>query len=389
MRFVPKIAERWLREFSFQPEVLPWVPFTSRTFGPPRRQSIVSEYFSRHLGKCSEVYPARPSPRSAPVFLNEFDPEHLRHLRDTIPPAYVFSLPRSRLLGSAGWIVGEHDTLLVESSFWREADFPQPFRTHFILRRKRALPVRWLPGRTLSLASDFAIGGFGHFIHDSLPRLHLIEKAGHRLRDFDWVYLPRIDTPSTRSLIAALDIPEERILQHDPRSDLETEDLVATTFPGTPGHMPSYVPEFLRTRFGPGSGGKQRRIFLSREGFRRDLANRIDVERLLLERDFEICRPHRDDAVQACSEAAVIAGLEGANLMNMLFAAPATRILMFLPQTRQNLPYAFTAAAAAGHELFVQSCPSADPTPEDEGLSPVLADLNVLAAGLDQILAAR
>ncbi|MCX6954211.1 MAG: glycosyltransferase family 61 protein [Verrucomicrobia bacterium] len=219
--------------------------------------------------------------------------------------------------------------------------------------------------------------------------MHLVEKAGHRLRDFDWLYLPRLDSPSTRELVTALGFPRDRIVQHDPRYDLETDELVATTYPGTPGNLPAYTPDFLRERFAPPSVGARRKIFLSREGARRDLANRPEIERLLLARGFEICRPQTDHAVRACAAADVIVSQEGANLMNTLFAPPGTRVLLLLPDTGNNLPYALTLAATAGHRLFIQSCPLVDRTPGHENSSPVRPDLTVFASGLDQLLAAR
>jgi capsular polysaccharide biosynthesis protein len=376
-----------LRSTPVPPALLRWLPSSSQRFGPPRRRATLPEYFSRHAGSLVEVYPAAPLDPPKPVFVNAIDPAYFRDLRPSLPAAYVFSLRGARLLGSAGWVVGEDDTLLVEASFWREPDFPHPFRRHFILLRKRARPVRRLPGRTLSLASDFAIGGFGHFLHDSLPRLHLVEKAGYRLADFDWLYLPRIDTPTTRRLVAMLDFPAERILQHDPASDLAPDELVATSYPGTPGNFPAYTPRFLRERFGPRSPSPSRKLFLSREGFRRDLVNRSQLEHHLRDRGFEICRPHEIDAIPACGEAAVIVTQEGANHMNALFAAPGTRVLLLLSERCYTLPYAFTLSAAAGHSLWVQSCALIDPSPGGEDASPVVADEEVFVRTLDQMLA--
>lgn len=376
-----------LRSFSFPPALLPWLPLSSRIFGPPRRRAGIAEYFSHHPGKFTEVYPATPNIQVQPVLINKIAPAYFKDLRPTLPAAYVFSMQRAHLLGSAGWIVGAQDTLLVEASFWREPDFPHRFDTHFILSRKKARPLRQLKGRTLSLASDFSIGGFGHFLHDGLARLHLVEKAGYTLQDFDWIYLPHIDTPSTRSLISKLEFPPDRILQHDPKWDLETEELVATSYPGTAGNLPPYTPSFLRTRFAQNAAPANRKVFLSRKGFRRDLVNREDIEQLLLAHGFEICEPSRDDAVRACAEASIVVAQEGANFVNTLFTPPGARVLMLLPESGNTLPYGFTIAAAAGHKLWVQSCPLEDTTPGHEGISPVFADLGLFASALDEILA--
>ncbi len=351
MRSLPPIVGTCLRSLSCPPALLPFLPGTSRNFGPPRRRATLLDYFSRYPGELRQIEPATPAPPVA-------DCTHLRpylarmRLRSLLPPAYVFTLPQARLLGSAGWIVGENDTFLTEASFWREPDYPEAFSTHWILQRKRSPSLRHLPGRTLSLASDFAIGGFGHFLHDSLPRLHLIEKAGYRLRDFDWLYLPRLESAATRRLVATLDFPLERIVQHDPAHDLQTDEIVASSYPGTAGHMPAYTPEFLRRRFPTGAGRHDRKIFLSRAGSRRDLAQRSQIERLLLQRGFELIHPVEHDAIAACSEARCVIAQEGANFMNTLFCPPGTQLLLLLPEW-VDLPYAFTAAAACNHRLHV------------------------------------
>lgn len=369
-----------LRAWSCPPWATPLIPSTSVRFGPPRRRSSIAEYFSRHPGAFTQVYPRRPAPAIHADWLGAAPSTALKH-RAWLPPDHVFTLRGARLLGDAGWIVGDDDTLLTEASFWREADHPHPFSSHYILRRKSSRPLRRLPGRTVSLASDFASGGFGHLIHDSLPRLHLLEQAGHKLADFDWIYLPRIDTPSARRLISRLGIPAGRLLAHDPAFDLLADELVATTYPGTPGYLPAYTPQFLRSRFGPSPARTGRRIFLSREGFRRDLARRGEIETLLRAHGFEIIRADRDDALQACAEAGCVVGQEGANFMNALFCPPGARLLLLLPDY-VDLPYALTLAASGGHSIWVQSVRT---SPHDVH-GPVTLDLALFTRTLDRLL---
>jgi hypothetical protein len=379
---LPVKLAHWLRSAKVPVGLVPWLPLTSRTFGPPRRRAGVVDYFSRHEGRLTEVYAASAVPVPRVVQLDEADPSYVGGLRATLPPAYVFSLPEACLLGSAGWVVGRRDTLLVEASFWREPDFPHPFSTHFILTRKRTRPLRRLRGRCLSLASDFAVGGFGHFIHDSLPRLHLAEKAGYRLSEFDWVYLPRVHSASVETLVSRLGLPPGRLLNHDSACDLECEELVATTFPGSPGNIPAYTPEFLRSRFTPAARPRGRRLYLSRAGGRRYLANAAGVEAMLAARGFETILPDSANTADACAEAGVIVAQEGANFMNALFAPPGARLLLLLPRPSPNLPYAFTLARAAGHELWVLTTPMAGSSEV-----PVLPNPALLEPALDRLLA--
>ena len=91
--------------------------------------------------------------------------------------------------------------------------------------------------------------------------------------------------------MARLGLPPEKVLNHDPSHDLECDELTATTFPGAPGNLPAYTPEFLRSRFAPLARPKGRRLYLSRAGSRRYLANAAEVEALLTARGFETILP--------------------------------------------------------------------------------------------------
>lgn len=375
---IPRFLGESLRALRCPPWLAARLPYSSMEYGPPRRVSSLRELFSARPDLLREVTPARPAPSLSARWVTPSREARLRH-RTTLPPDYVFTLRDARLLGNAGWIVASDDTFLPEASFWREPDHPHPISTHFIFQRKRAKPLRRLPGRVLSLASDFAIGGFGHFIHDALPRLHLVEKAGHRLGDFDWVYLPRLDSPASRALTARLGVPPSKLLDHHPMFDLQAEELVGTSYPGTPGFIPDYTPAFLRERFAPPVRRTDRRIFLSREGFRRDLLQRPRAEQLLRERGFEIIRPHLEDAVSACAEAAVVVAQEGANFMNALFCPPGARLLLLLPAFI-DLPYAFTLASSGAHSLWIQETP---PGGSGDSLS---LDLDLFAQTLDEII---
>ena len=158
---LPRKIGHWLRSTPWPVALVPWLPLTSRTFGPPRRRAGVVEYFSRHEGRLTEVYAASAVPPPQVTPLGEVDPTYSRGLATALPPAFVFSLPQARLLGSAGWVVGRRDTLLVEASFWREPDFPHPFSTHFILGRSApgrcagcaVAAFRW---RRISRSADLA-----------------------------------------------------------------------------------------------------------------------------------------------------------------------------------------------------------------------------------------
>jgi hypothetical protein len=357
-RLVPSPVRNRMREFSWPQGAMRWLPGTSRTFGPPRRWVTIREYFSAHAGDLSEVLPEQRLHRPHAEFVGAAPPRFLEGFRDSVPPACVFTLRDARILGPEGWIVAPGDFFLTDAGF-EANDSRKKIGEFHILRTRRgfAPPQRHLPGRCLSLASDYAVGGFGHFIHDSLARLLLIERRGLKLSEFDWVYLPRLETPNTRELVSKLGIAPTRLLNYEAGVDLCCDELTATSFPGSPGNIAPVYANFLHDRFASAPSGRGRRIYLSRHGHRRNFSNRGEVEGVLRRSGFEEVRSH-DDAgtLQKCAEADSIFCAEGANFFNAAFCRTGTCALLVFPdRLPHGLPYALTLAEALRFRTMVMT----------------------------------
>ena len=347
----------------------------------------IDDYFSRFNGTLRAVLPSQKLRQPNPTLIGNVSVRFLTQSKDFIPEGKVFTLKDARLIGADGWVIGKRDTYLVDASFWGEAVLSgKPFE-HPILRRHRPRPFRYLPGRTLSLASDFAVGGFGHFLHDSLTRLLLIQLAGYSLQDFDWVYLPRLRSPATDQLTAQLGIKPERLLNFDPLHDLQCEELTATNFPGRPCHIaPSYV-EFIRTRFGPVPKKRDRRIHLSRTGARRNYANPKEILPLLEKYGFEDVVPDRDPEIfQKCAEAEFIVSIEGANFINAVFSPSVTRALIIFPDRGVDAPYALTLSESCGMTTFAICGETIGPDSVDGGIANFHLDPSKFESALQLLL---
>jgi capsular polysaccharide biosynthesis protein len=384
-RWTPSPLKRRWHAFQWRYRWLRWLPGTSRQFGPPRRWVRLADYLREHPGTVREVQPAQHLPEPVIHCCNPVPERFFARMQREIPPASVVELPNVRLLGPDGWVVGANDSLILDTSYHSHWDRGMNADGHWILKRRGAPPVRRLPGRTLSLASDFAAGGFAHFVHDSLSRLYLLERAGIDPATFDHIYWPHLPTAGAKQLIEASGVPRHKIIGADPACDLECESLTATTFPGLPAHLtPPYV-DFLRHRFAPPPRGSRRRLYLSRAGFTRVFRNAPEIERVLADHDYELCQPHLDpDVLAKCADATHLVSLEGSGFFNA-FAAPAgTRSLVILPEAGQTLPYNLMLALSAGHKLFLLVARSLIRPGQD----PVVADVMLDPSEFDRALKA-
>jgi len=371
---------RWVR----------WLPGTSLLYGPARRWVQSSDYLRHHPGEKTEIIPAQTLPQ--PVFHcdNFIPPRFFERIQQDMPACHVLRLPNVRLLGDEGWVVGARDSFIIDASYHVRPDRWMNMQEHFMLRRRKARPLRRLHGRTLSLASDFAAGGFAHFVHDSLCRLMLLERAGIDPRSFDHVYWPRLSGPGVEQLVRASGLPLEKIIGAGLGHDLECDDLTVTTFPGLPAHPTPDCVEFLR-RLAPAPLGKGRKIYLSRGGFRRDFINAPEIDAVLVRHGYEICHPHKDPEVLAkCAAATHIVSLEGSNFFNAFGAPPGTKSLIIIPTSGQNLPYTLMLAASAGFESHLLAAESVITSPEEDPMNAnVHLDPEVLSLTLTRMESGR
>jgi len=360
----------WLRSLSSPPALTRWLPGSSRQFGPPRRYCLLRDLISERGGDVATVSPAAELPPLRAVWHGSPAAPEFENFSPAIPALDVLALSDARLLGPEGFVVTSDDRFVYDTGYWSRFH-PTPPPQHPIYRRKRARPTLRLPGLCISLATDFAAGSFGHFLHDGLSRWPLVRKTGWDLSKVDWIFCPRPESAATAALCRLLPVPPERVLNWSGAHDYEAERLIATNFPGKPGNVTPETALFLRgladawRQPGPPRG----RIFLARRGRKRGLLNSAETEAAFSEFGFSVLDPASDPSVlAACANAVVIAGVDGSNMANIAFAPAGARVLVIYPSRPPPLPYNLTLAVSGGRELhIIQGTPPPREDPDYQG----------------------
>jgi len=313
------------------------LPGTSRWFGPPRRCASVAEYARRAPLETLAAGTAENVPAPSVVTFGPVDAAYVPERAVAIPAPRVFRLQDAAVYGPDAHLVAPDDTFLWDAAWHRGGELTGPVYGRKLFWRRRGRPRRRLAGRTAVIGSDWAIGGFGHFLTDALPRWRLLQDGGHAGADFDQIVLYHPGTPPVLRLLAAAGIPADRLVPYDERCDLECAEMVATTFPGAAPAISPDAASWLR-RLVPDQNPREA-VYLTRQGWLRHPANADEIERELAHRGYRAIQGAADaGTLDACAHARIIIGVEGANLFNVCFAAPGTRVIVLLPHPGV-LPY--------------------------------------------------
>ena len=348
---VPEALKSRLRGLSIVPPWTQLLPGSSASFGPPRRWARVADYV-RAAGETSwEVEAAEEIRQPAARLFGEGTASFVARGPIAIPARRVFRARGMAIIGPDAHLVGKHDTLLWDAA-WHEVgrDPTIGFRERVISKRKLARPRRKLAGLTAALGSDWAVGSFGHFIHDSLSRWRLLQLAGFRAGDFDQFILFHPDSVSARWFVKAAGIPEDRIVGFDPSVDLECDEVVATALGSLPPAHARGTMRWLRELALSAGTEHHERVYLSRAGYIRHPFNAPELESEMRRRGFHLAKA--DDGMagnRVCLSAKIIVGVEGTNLASACFAPPGAKVVILLPaeKTFPVFPYMFEACGHA------------------------------------------
>ncbi len=191
-----------------------------------------------------------------------------------------------------------------------------------------------LPGRLLYLVTPEATCNYHHWLLDLLPRIGDVEKAGFRLSDFDVIVVNHAHLPYQWETLKQLGARQDQILAIDASTCLQPELMVVPSLPPSNETVTAEAIEFLRARLLPSKtkANRQRRIYLTRRDAPvRRLKNEEEIEKLVHSYGFETVVSTRltvAQQAQTFSEAEIIIG-SGANLANLVFATPGTRVIEF------------------------------------------------------------
>jgi len=334
----------------------------SSLFSQPAKYLSSAEYAKKFDAKWHKVYDRMPSKRSPPVYYSALKVDIQKKLDAEFPEAGVLELNNPLLYGQAGLILSKEGYLLLDHS-WYSQHAEEVKKTPRYFSRNKSLK-----GVCLSLASDFAVGSYGHFLLDCLSRLELFNKAGFKLIDIDYVFCPKPPSKTAQRLFDKLGIPASKCIWADENKNMtvQVETLLAPTFPGTRRNYPEWLPAFIQREFLPYPlPVPSRRLYISRAGCRRNVVNEEAIIRILIQHGFEIYNPSQEtEQPRDFAESAVVVGAHGGGLADLVFCQPGTKVLELIP-TDHVYPYYYSLSDAAKLDYGCLICRSTDERGED------------------------
>ena len=159
---------------------------SGKVFHSPLKTLTSRKYAERFGDRWCEVYAGAPNQRPLPQSFGTTTGELESKLCKVFPPAGVLVMEAGSLFAPEGWVVGRDDYWLPEHSWF--GDSPGEARLSLATRE-----VRRFAGTGLTLASNWSFENYGHWLLDSLPRIHLFTQAGFSFADVDYIYCPAKD----------------------------------------------------------------------------------------------------------------------------------------------------------------------------------------------------
>ncbi len=205
-------------------------------------------------------------------------------------------------------------------------------------------PIK-LKGRTLMLATLGADTVYYHWIIDLLPKIVIAEQAGFPINTFDYFLVNPISFPAQRESLEKMGIPAEKLVFLNEGQHYSFEELIVPT---EVSHNPAPNKFIKRKLVKTSLVNPKRNIFISRNKAPwRNAINQKELLDLLKKYDFEIIENEDlslDQQIRLFNESKVIISTHGANLTNIFFCSPDTRIIELIADWHHNVDYWLVAS---------------------------------------------
>jgi hypothetical protein len=204
------------------------------------------------------------------------------------------------------------------------------------------IPVqKTFDGSLVSLCSPWSNEYF-HWLLEAVPKLLMIECAGHRLIDID-LFMVRQKSPALMEFLNHLGVPDNKVFESHIAPNLQVKRLFVTSSLEHYDHsrMPlsikiePWLSRLMCKRFGlPGSAStRRRRIYIDRESARyRKVINSAEVKSVLQEYDVDYYSTETLSLEQKqtiFANASAVIGPVGAGFTNLIFCQPGCAVLIF------------------------------------------------------------
>jgi hypothetical protein len=205
-------------------------------------------------------------------------------------------------------------------------------------------PIR-LKGRTLMLATLGADLVYYHWIIDLLPKIVIAEQAGYPINTIDHFLVNPISFSSQRESLENMGIPLDRLVFLTEGQHYCSDELIVPT---EVLHNPAPNKFIKRKLLKTSLVNPKRRIFISRgKAPWRNVVNKEDLLNVLKKYDFEIIENEDlsfEQQIRLFNESQVVISTHGANLTNIFFCTPDTRIIELIADWHHNVDYWLVAS---------------------------------------------
>lgn len=253
------------------------------------------------------------------------------------PPIYLCKLPKGRVFRNNGLfsVISSSGELISELSI-----DPLKRDLHPVYREAHLPKAIHLKGKVLMLATLGADWVYYHWLIDLLPKFSAMEEAGYSFKDFDHIILNPLTFPVQLESLNCLEVPMEKIVfLSEGQHFLADELLVSTPIKHNPAPNKLLKRKLLKIS----NSKPTNRIFISRKGSKwRVVVNEKELLELLNRYNFTIVENENltlIEQIELYNNANLIVSTHGANLSNIFFCTPGTKIVEIIADWHHNVDY--------------------------------------------------
>ena len=313
-----------------------------------------------------EICPQQVIRRKEPKTIDNILHQNFRdQLEFTSPSTYVATLSNGRIWGNSRHcaVITPDDKVLADVS----RDFgksPENYSVFGNLSLGSLYPVK---GTAVSLV---AAGGesFYHWFYHVLPRIGMVQESGIDLETVDKVIVNGLRFQFHKESLAALGIPEAKIIETRKHHHIKADQLIVPSFPQVGANVTPWVCDFFKSaflKFTQKDASKSRRIYVSRQkALQRRIINEVEVSKCLNNLGFEEVfledLPFLEQ-ISLFASADVVFAPHGAGLSHLVFCSPSTKVIELFSKNYVGTTF-WLLSAAMNLDYYYLICDSQKPS---------------------------
>lgn len=277
---------------------------------------------------CSQQVIRRAEPKTIDTVLHQNFREQLEF---TSPSTYVATFRNGRIWGNSRHcaVITPDDKVLADVS----KDFGRSPDKYSVFGNLSLGSVHPVQGKAISLV---AAGGesFYHWFYHVLPRIGMVQESGVDLKSVDKFVVNGLRFQFHKESLAALGIPEEKIIETRKHHHIKADQLIVPSFPQVGANVTPWVCSFFKNAFSEftqKASAKSKRIYVSRQkALQRRIVNEAEVSSYLRSLGFEEVFLEDLPFLQQVSlfaSADVVFAPHGAGLAHLVLCSPRTKVI--------------------------------------------------------------